>query len=208
LKGQPLVKISDFKIVALYGSPRRGGNTDELLNSFLSGVGDNDKLGKDPKINMIIDRIMVSETGISPCRECRHCSTDGQCIVNDGMQKIYQKIIDCDLLIVGSPIFFTSVSGQLKSFIDRFQRFWALKYELGNKLDVKPGRKGILFSCAGSKPQSIFDCTKKIIRAFFDVIYIEYYADFLYNNIDFKGDVQKSPGLLQEVYNFAKNNSF
>lgn len=203
-----MVKISDFKIVALYGSPRRGGNTDELLNSFLSGVGDNDKLGKDPKINMIIDRIMVSETGISPCRECRHCSTDGQCIVNDGMQKIYQKIIDCDLLIVGSPIFFTSVSGQLKSFIDRFQRFWALKYELGNKLDVKPGRKGILFSCAGSKPQSIFDCTKKIIRAFFDVIYIEYYADFLYNNIDFKGDVQKSPGLLQEVYNFAKNNSF
>jgi len=203
-----LAKISDFKIVALYGSPRRGGNTDELLNNFLRGIGDNGKLGKDPERNIIIDRIIVSDTGISPCRECRHCSTDGQCIVNDGMQQIYPKIIDCDLLLVGSPIFFTSVSGQLKSFIDRFQRFWALKYELGRKLDVKQGRKGILFSCAGSKPQSIFDCTKKIMRAFFDVIYVEYYADFLYNSIDFKGDVQKSPDLIQEVYDFAKNNNF
>jgi len=69
----------------------------------------------------------LSNLKISPCRECRHCSIDGKCIVNDEMQQIYPKMMECDLLIIASPVFFTSVSGHLKAFIDRFQRFWALK---------------------------------------------------------------------------------
>ena len=121
------------------------------------------------------------------------------------MQQIYPKMMDCDLLLIASPIFFTSVSGYLKAFIDRFQRFWALKYELGKKIISKTDRKGILLSCAGSKPPDIFDCTKKITRALFDVLYIKYYADFLYNSIDFKGDILKDPDNLKRVYEFARN---
>ncbi len=46
------------------------------------------------------------------------------------------------------------------------------------------------------------------MRAFFDVVYIEYYAEFLYNNLDFIGDATKEPAILKEIYDFAKNNSF
>jgi len=198
----------DFKAVALYGSPRRGGNTDELLSSFINGINDNEKLKENHYSGTTVEKIIVSKLDISPCRECRHCSINGECIINDQMQQIYPKIIGCDLLAVGSPVFFTSVSGQLKSFIDRFQRLWALKYELGRHINIKPGRKGVLLSCAGSGNKSIFDCTKKIMRAFFDVVYIEYYAEFLYNNLDFIGDATKEPAILKEIYDFAKNNSF
>jgi multimeric flavodoxin WrbA len=221
----------EYKIAAIYGSPRRGGNTDELLNKFLAGLKDcgmfltgknlNQKpesagsvsSDKDPGfknvepktagLKLSIEKIILSNLKISPCRECRHCSIDGECIVNDDMQQIYPKMIDCDLLVIASPVFFTSVSGHLKAFVDRFQRFWALKYELGKNIISKTDRKGVLLSCAGSKPPGIFDCTKKITRALFDVLYIKYYADFLYNNIDFKGDILKDPDNLKRVYEFA-----
>ncbi|HEX7561345.1 MAG TPA: flavodoxin family protein [Candidatus Humimicrobiaceae bacterium] len=198
----------EYKVIALYGSPRRGGNTDVLLNRFIEGLKSSARFstGSGPILN--IEKIIISNLKISPCRECRHCSIDGECSVNDEMQQIYPKMMDCDLLLIASPVFFTSVSGYLKAFIDRFQRFWALKYELDKKIINKTGRKGILLSCAGSKPPDIFDCTKKITRALFDVLYIKYYADFLYNSIDFKGDILKNPDDLKRVYEFAKTGEF
>jgi hypothetical protein len=198
----------EYKVAAIYGSPRRGGNTDTLLNSFIEGLQDSARFSTGGGQILNIEKIIVSNLKISPCRECRHCSIDGECIVNDDMQQIYTKMMECDLLVIASPIFFTSVSGHLKVFVDRFQKFWALKYELDQNIISKTGRKGILLSCAGSKPPDIFDCTKKITRALFDVLHIKYYADFLYNSIDFKGDILKDPDNLKKVYEFAKNGMF
>ncbi|MCL4377366.1 MAG: NAD(P)H-dependent oxidoreductase, partial [Actinobacteria bacterium] len=121
---------------------------------------------------------------------------------------LYPKFVDCDLLAVASPIFFTTVSGYLKAFIDRFQRFWALKHELKRKIIIKKNGKGILISTAGSKSKDIFECTKKVMRALFDVLYIEYFGDFLFNNTDQKGDIQKNPKALQEIYDFGKKGLF
>jgi hypothetical protein len=198
----------EYKVVAIYGSPRRGGNTDALLNRFIEGIQNCARFSAGGGPLLHIEKIIVSNLKISSCRECRHCSIDGECIIKDEMQQIYPKMIDCDLLVIASPVFFTSVSGYLKSFIDRFQRFWALKYELGKNIISKTDRKGILLSCAGSKPPDIFDCTKKITRALFDVLYIKYYSDFLYNSIDFKGDILKDSDDLKKVYEFAKNAAF
>ena len=197
--------VKDFKLVAVYGSPRRGGNTDTLLNRFLEGVTSCNLLDHD---SLNIEKIFVSNLKISSCRECNSCSKTGECIVHDEMQALYAKLIDCDFLAVASPIFFTTVSGYLKAFIDRFQRFWALKYELKRKIIVKKNRKGILISTAGSKPKDIFDCTKKVMRALFEVLYIEYFCDFLFNNTDQKGDILKNQEALGEIYDFGKKGLF
>lgn len=201
-------KQDEYRVTAVYGSPRRGGNTDILMDRFLEGLKNCRFFKNAAGIKLNIEKIFVSEIDISPCRECRHCSIDGECIVDDEMQQIYPKVIGCDLLLVSSPVFFTTVSGYLKAFIDRFQRFWALKYELNKKIDSREGKKGILFSCAGSKPENIFDCTKKVMRALFDVLYVEYYADFLYNSIDFKGDILKRQEYLDDIYRFGKNGDY
>jgi hypothetical protein len=199
--------FKEYKVIALYGSPRRGGNTDELLDRFIEGLRDCGRFSNGGLI-LDVEKIIVSNLKISPCRECRHCSLDGECIVNDEMQQIYPKMMECDLLIIASPVFFTSVSGHLKAFIDRFQRFWALKYELDKNIISKTDRKGIIISCAGSKPPDIFDCTKKVTRALFDVLFIKYHADFLYNSIDFKGDILKNPDNLKRVYEFSRSGMF
>ena len=198
---------SEYRIAAIYGSPRRGGNTDLLLNRFIDGIAEC-SIFKDGTLRPRVDRIIVSGLGISPCRECRHCSMDGNCIIKDKMQDIYPIIIESNLILVASPVFFTTVYGYLKSFIDRFQRFWALKYELKRKIISAENKKGMLFSCAGSKQENIFDCTKKVMRSFFDVLYTDYYDDFCYNNIDFKGDISKNHEILKEVYEYARKGKF
>jgi len=190
-----------YKIAAVFGSPRRHGNTDVLLESFLEGLSDSG-------LDVIVAKIIVPQLNFSPCRECRHCSTDGQCIVNDDIQQIYPKITEANLVAVASPVFFTTVSGYLKSFIDRFQRFWALKYELKKKVITVENKKGLFFSCAGSEKPDIFDCSKKVIRAFFDVIYTTYHADFCYNGIDLKDDIRKDKSICEDIYRFGKDAKF
>lgn len=197
--------IRDFKLVAVYGSPRRDGNTDILLNKFLEGVS---SCGMMDQGSLKVEKIFTSNLRISPCRECGNCSKTGECVVQDEMQALYCQLIDCDFLAVASPVFFTTVSGYLKTFIDRFQRLWALKYELKRKIIVKENRKGILISTAGSEPEDIFNCTKKVMRALFDVLYIEYSRDFLFNNTDKKGDILKNQDALQQVYDFGRKGLF
>jgi len=200
-----------YSVTAVYGSPRRGGNTDVLLKKFLEGLRQCRYFSSESNeecLDLQIKEIYVSELNISPCRECRSCSKNGQCIVNDKVQEIYPLLVNCNLILIASPVFFTTVSGYLKSFIDRFQRFWALKYELQEKIITPENNKGMLFSCAGSNPENIFDCTKKVMRSLFDVLYVKYSADFCYNNIDFKGDMLKHPEITDSVYNFGKKGDF
>lgn len=200
-----LKAVKDFSMVAVYGSPRQGSNTDTLLNRFLEGAVDCRRLDQD---NLKIEKIYTRDLKIEPCRGCGNCLKTGECIIQDEMQALYAMIIDCNLLLIASPVFFTTVTGSLKSFIDRFQRFWALKYELKKKIIVKPNRRGILISTAGSDSENIFDCIKKVIRALFDILYMEYLCEFLFNNIDKKGDIFNNPEALNKIYDYGRKGSF
>jgi multimeric flavodoxin WrbA len=82
---------------------------------------------------------------IAPCDGCMTCHGSGECRIIDDMQKVYQKILDADGIILGSPVYFWSVSGQTKILMDRT---YALRYpyhKLKNKVGgaiVATGRRG------------------------------------------------------------------
>ncbi len=197
------------KILTIYGSPRKGGNTDELMLSFERGVIENSII-ENEKINgydLNIERIYIRKMRFSPCIECRHCSIDGECSLNDDMQEAYSKLIEADFIAVSSPIFFISISAYLKAFIDRCQRFWSLKYEHKKRI-INKDRSGIFISTAGSESEAIFECAKKIIKEFFNVLYVRFDKNFLYNNVDYKGDVLKKPKALDEVFEYGKKLSY
>lgn len=189
-------------ILTIYGSPRENGNTDELMKNFENGIWENNYFLRNKEL--IVESLFVRKLHFSPCMECRHCSVKGECLIKDDMQDAYQKLIDADFIAVCSPVFFVSVSALLKSFIDRCQRFWSLKYELGKKVITKE-RKGIFISTAGAENNAIFDCSIKIIKEFFNVLYVKYEKGFLYNKIDYKGDILKRPETLKEVFEYGKN---
>ena len=110
------------KVLILSGSPRKGGNSDILCDRFAQGAVDNGNL---------VEKIRVAEKKIAPCSGCYFCKNNGgRCALNDDMGEILQKIIDCDVLVLSSPVYFYSICAQLKTVIDRMVARWT---EIGNK---------------------------------------------------------------------------
>ncbi|MCK5566877.1 MAG: flavodoxin family protein [Actinomycetia bacterium] len=193
-----------YKIVAIYGSPRIGGNTAVLMDYFLKGIMENTRYNEGA---VTIDSLLIKDKNISPCRECCNCSKTGECIIPDDMQEIYKLLIEADFIAVASPVFFTTVSGYLKAVIDRCQRFWVLKYEHNKKI-IKKNRGGIFISTSGSGSKDIFKCSIKVIRSFFDVLFVDYLKDFTFNSMEKKGDILNNEKAISALFEFGKNMDF
>lgn len=104
-----MVKV---KMLGVVGSPRFGGNTETLVKEALAGATETSEVDA--------ETIHLGSYKIEPCRACEVCPPKNKlCIIDDDMQKLYDKLIEADALVIGSPVYFGDVSGQLKVFIDR-----------------------------------------------------------------------------------------
>ncbi|MGM9680713.1 MAG: flavodoxin family protein [Eubacteriales bacterium] len=108
------------KVLILSGSPRKGGNSDLLCDEFGKGAQESGNS---------VEKIRVSEMKIAPCLACYACKR-GACIQKDDMARVLQKMIEADVLVLASPVYFYSVSAQLKALIDRTVARWT---EVKNK---------------------------------------------------------------------------
>jgi len=124
-----------MKILALIGSPRKGSNTDTLVDQILKGS---------KKSGHTSEKIYVYEYKISPCIDCRNCKKgDYVCTVNDGMTKIYPKMERADLIVFGTPNYWYGPSGPMKLLFDRMRPFAANKKLRGKKwIVVTPSQEG------------------------------------------------------------------
>ena len=181
-----------------------GGNTAVLMDYFLKGIMENTRYNEGA---VTIDSLLIKNKNISPCRECCNCSKTGECIISDDMQEIYKLLIEADFIAVASPVFFTTVSGYLKAVIDRCQRFWVLKYEHNKKI-IKKNRGGIFISTSGSGSKDIFKCSIKVIRSFFDVLFVDYLKDFTFNSMEKKWDILNNEKAISALFEFGKNMDF
>lgn len=68
--------------------------------------------------------ILLKDLKISPCANCKGCHKTFKCVVNDDMQEVHQKLIDADVILLGSPTYFDNVSGIMKNFMDRCLPFY------------------------------------------------------------------------------------
>lgn len=109
------------KVLILSGSPRKGGNSDLLCDEFAKGAAE---------AGHPVEKIRVAEKRIGYCRACYVCRDTGACILQDDMTELMQKIIDCDVLVLASPVYFYSIDAQLKAVIDRTVCRWT---EVKNK---------------------------------------------------------------------------
>lgn len=103
------------KVLILSGSPRKGGNSDLLCDEFMRGAKDS---GND------VEKIRIADKKIAPCSGCYACRKSGKCIHQDDMAEILQKMIDSDVIVLASPVYFYSVDAQLKAVIDRTVARW------------------------------------------------------------------------------------
>lgn len=186
------------KILGIFGSPRRNGNSDILLSKALQGAEAN---------GSIVEKIIIRDLLIAPCNSCGGCYENGVCVIKDEMQKMYTELVDADGIIVSSPIYFMGISAQLKAFIDRCQAFWARKYIL-HKSIRGDGRyaKGFFIATAARNPvDNLFSGAIQTIRAFFHVSDTQYTGNILCAGLEEKGAVNKKQELLQQAYEAGKN---
>lgn len=103
-----------MKIVVLLGSPNRQGSSHLLAECFRQGA---------QEAGHTVEIIDVAHADIHPCTGCIHCGYEGPCSQKDDMQGIRAKILDADMMVFATPLYYYGMSAQLKTLIDRFCAF-------------------------------------------------------------------------------------
>lgn len=99
------------KAVIILSSPRKGSNSNALALAVGAGL---EEAGVTPEV------VDLSGLDIKPCLACEACQRNGgKCSQIDGMSAVYPKVLEADVLILASPVYWFNISGQLKTFLDR-----------------------------------------------------------------------------------------
>ena len=184
-------------IVAIYGSPRRRGNTAALLKKAIEGARNS---------GAEVEEIVLRDLKISPCLEIYGCMQAGECAIKDDFQIVRDKILASQGLILASPVFFYTVSSHTKILMDRFQSLWVKKYwvEKTPKDQQIIKRKGLFISVGATKGKKLFDGMLLSVKYFFDILDMELWKTLLYRQLDFQEDILKHPEYLEEAYKTGK----
>ncbi len=100
-----------MKIVILMGSPNKNGSTGILVDSFVRGAAES---GHNCEV------IDVCHANIHPCIGCVRCGYEGPCVQKDDVEQIRGKLLDSDMVVFATPLYYYGMTAQLKAVVDRF----------------------------------------------------------------------------------------
>jgi len=104
-------KYMSKKVLIISASARRGGNSDTLCDQFMLGA---------KEAGNTVEKIFLKDKNINYCTGCGVCTNSGNgCIQKDDMAEILDKMIDVDAIVMATPVYFYTMNGQMKTFIDR-----------------------------------------------------------------------------------------
>jgi len=171
------------------GSPRRGGNTDILLDRAEKSFN---KHALSPK------RVILSDMDILPCRACYRCVDSGRCVIKDDMHGLYNLLDLSNIIVIASPIFFGSVSAQIKIMADRMQSRW-LNMKQRGEIEKNKKKCGAIILCGARNDEGSFECAEKVIKMMFRVLGIEYCGSARASGVDEKKDILKKMDVFRGV---------
>lgn len=186
------------KVLAIMGGPRKGKNTEKLLDRFLEGIRES---GEEVEIK----KVYVRDLDINHCVGCGYCEKTGKCFMTDDMDMLYRDFDETDAVVIASPIFFNSVTSYTKAMIDRCQIFWSSKYVLKkSSIDRDKKRFGYFLSVAGaSEKHADFDSAKAVIEYLFRSINTDYRGDIFAANTD-ESKTWEREELMNKTYEAGK----
>lgn len=101
----------DKKVLVISASPRRGGNSDLLSDQFILGA---EEAGNS------VEKIFLNDLEVNYCKACDACQNNGGiCLQEDDMKDIIDKMIEADVIVLATPVYFYTMNAQLKTLIDR-----------------------------------------------------------------------------------------
>jgi multimeric flavodoxin WrbA len=186
-----------MKVLGIYGSPRKGGNSDQLLDRALEGA---------QSAGAEILRVYARDLKMCGCRECGGCDDTGKCVVKDDMQSVYPLLDEADVIFLASPIFFYGLTAQAKTLIDRSQASWS-KRMLGKTHEERESYnsgKGYLIVVGATRGENLFEGAILTAKYFFDALDMNYEGGIFFRSLEKKSAVKEHPETLQEAFNLGR----
>jgi multimeric flavodoxin WrbA len=170
-----------MKVIAVSGSPRKGWNTDILLNKALEGAR---------SAGAEVELINLYDLNFKGCRSCMACSKKGgnslgHCAFSDDLKPVLEKINRADGLILGSPIYWGDVTGEMRAFLERLL-FQYTDFDNGQSLYKDRLKAGFIY-------------TMNAPAGYFRELY-EKYAGFLGMHFKYEGTVESAETMQVENY--------
>lgn len=147
------------KAVILFASPHLDGATARLLKSFLSGL----------QGFWETETFDVCKNPVQPCIACGVCKEKDGCMFHD-LDGFDASLRESDLLVVASPVYNLSFPAQLKSVIDRFQRYFEARFARGVRPAIQKPRKAVLLLTMGREDAFAVELCEKTLRQSFSVM--------------------------------------
>ena len=177
-------------VLGFAGSPRRHGNSETLLDWVLEAMA------SEPGVS--VEKVVLVEADIRPCRGCNTCERTGNCVQKDGMIPLYDRILEADCVVLAAPIYCMGLAAQAKALVDRAQVYRSRKYVLGWPVipeERKGKRLGLFLGTAGQSWDHVFDAALPSVKCFFHVSGVRD-RDMRYllvNSVDESGAVRGHP---------------
>jgi multimeric flavodoxin WrbA len=187
-----------MKVLAIYGSPRKGGNTDLLLDETVKGA---------QSAGAEVATVRCCDLKMEGCIECGSCDGTGECVVEDDMQIVYPRLLEADAIVLASPMFFYGITAQAKALIDRCQALWCrrlLDKSPEGKRSLDRG-KGYLISVGATKGQNLFVGAELVAKYFYDALGMTYEGGVLVRSVEAKGDILKHPEVMKQAFDLGRD---
>lgn len=130
------------KIVVFMGSPRKNGYTAQLINRIVEGA---------KSMEAEVVTYDLNAKGIKGCQGCFYCRSHEDCATRDTLSPMYEDIKSAHGIILASPIYFGSVSGQVKIWLDRMYPMYSLDFS-----PRFPGKKAVSVYAQANPDHSCF----------------------------------------------------
>jgi multimeric flavodoxin WrbA len=176
-----------MKIIGLVGSPRRGSNTDLLIDAIFVGANKN---------KHATEKIYLYNLDIEPCMDCKACKKGSyKCAIKDDMANLYSKLEEADVIVFGTPLYWYGPSAKMKLLVDRLRPFIASKKLRGKKaVLVVPSEEG---AEACNLTVGMFSLSFKYLEM--DLVSV------LLPKASEKAEVKTQPQTLNEAFEIGKN---
>lgn len=177
-----------MRVLGITASPRRHGNSETILDAALKGACSK---------GAVVQKIILNDMSVNPFTGSSACRKTGSCRIKDDAPSIIKSIKKADALIVASPVYFGSITAQLKALIDRCQSVWVKKEKRINK------KKAIFISVSSSSRRKFFRNSQEIVNNFFAVMGFKPFKHIYAPNLERKGEAAEKKALIKKAFKYG-----
>ncbi len=183
-----------MKVCGIVGSPKKNGNVDLLVSQVLKGASSQ---------GAKTEKLYLNDLDIRPCQSCGVDPYPQHCLFDDDMKLVYAALESCDIIVLGSPVYFDTVSAQTKLMIDRCNCLMPYVEKgdgrFGFERRMEKRKKGVLIAVAGTGQD--FGTIQITVNGFFEWANVEQIERILYaHDREELGCVRDDPTRMKKAF--------